>query len=148
MKKAIIITVSAIFLMIAGFLASVPILNDIFAGQVADRLAAMPLPERTRVAEKKSIAAKLWSNGNGMDYFGALLIESELTEEQLEAFYAESGIDCRVARQTSQSIEVTDHGRHSFKTEINSDDFYIVYALGSCDSALKEIYAELDLRGH
>lgn len=148
MKKAIIITVSAIFLMIAGFLASVPILNDIFAGQVADRLAAMPLPERTRVAEKKSIAAKLWGNGNGMDYFGALLIESELTEDQLEAFYAESGIDCHVARQISQSIEVTDHGSHSFKTKIDSDDFYIVYALGSRDSVLKEIYAELDLRGH
>ena len=148
MKKAVIITVSAIFLIIACFLASIPIVNNIFAKQIADKLAAMPLPEKTRIAERKSIAAKLWGNGNGMDYFGALLIESELTEEQLEVFYAESGTDCRVEKQCSQSIEVTDHGSYSFKTEINSDNFYIIYALGGCDSPIKEIYAELDLRGH
>lgn len=143
MKKIAFIGFSAVLLVIVGFCASVPVVNDLHAKSVADGLAALPLPENTRIAEKKSIADKLWGNGNGMQYFGALLLESELPLEELQAGYP----DCEVRKQSGQRIEVTDHGNCAFKTEVNSDGYYIVYALGDCDSPLIELYAELDLRG-
>lgn len=149
MKKAVVIIVSAVVLLSIAFCVSIPIVNDLHAKKVADELGALPLPENTRIAEKKSIAAKLWGNGNGMQYMGALLIESELTLEELEAFYSENGTEyCSVSRQTGKEITVTDHGRYGFKTEINSDNYYIVYALGEHDNFMIRLYSELDLRGH
>lgn len=147
MKKAVLITVFAaalIIVVIAGFCISVPIVNDLHAKKVADSLAALPLPENTRIVEQKSIAAKLTGNGNGMQYMGALLLESGLSAEELQAHYA----DCYVQKQNGQRIEAAEHGRYSFRSSVNSDEYYIVYAFGGCDSALIELYSQLDLRGH
>lgn len=148
-NKAALIIISAVVLTAVCFCVSIPVVNDLHAKRVADGLSALPLPENTRIAEKKSIAAKLWGNGNGMQYMGALLIESGLTLEELKEFYSESGIEfCSVSRQTGKKITVVEHGNYGFKAEINSDDFYIVYALGKCDNFIIQLYAELDLRGH
>ncbi|MCM1165439.1 MAG: hypothetical protein NC299_03555 [Lachnospiraceae bacterium] len=143
MKRIAFIGFAALLLVFVGFCASVPVVNDLHAKSVADGLAALPLPEDTRIAEKKSIADKLWGNGNGMQYFGALLLESGLPVEELQASYP----DCEVRKQTGRRIEVVEHGNYTFKTEISSDGYYIVYALGKHDSPLIELYAELDLRG-
>lgn len=148
-NKAVLIIVSAVVLLNIAFCVSIPVVNDLHAKKVADELSALPLPENTRIAEKMSAAAKLWGNGNGMQYMGAMLIESALPLEELEAFYSENGPDyCGVSRQTGKEITVTDHGRYGFKTEINSDNYYIVYALGKHDSFIIQLYSELDLRGH
>lgn len=148
-NKAALIIISAVVILCAAFCVSIPVVNDLYAKRVADELSALPLPENTRIAEKTSAAGKLWGNGNGMQYMGALLIESGLTLEELEAFYSENGPEyCSVSRQSGKEITVTEHGKLGFKTEINSDNYYIVYALGKCDSFIIQLYAEFDLRGH
>lgn len=147
-KKVILIIASAVVLLTVCFCVSIPIVNDMYAKRVADELSTLPLPENTRIAEKMSAAAKLWGNGNGMQYMGALLIESELPLDELEEFYSESTMQCRISRQDGKTITVTEHGNYGFNTEIDSDNYYIVYALGSDGSALRRLYAELDLRGH
>ena len=146
MKKVILTIVSAVVLLAVCFCVSVPVVNDMYAKRVADELGALPLPENTRVAEKMSAAAKLWGNGNGMQYMGALLIESALPLEELEKFYSESA--CRVSRQNGKAVTVTEHGNYRFDTDIDSDNYYIVYALGSGDGAFRRLYAELDPRGY
>lgn len=147
-KKVILIIASAVVLLTVCFCVSIPVVNDLYAKKVADELEALPLPENTRIAEKMSAAAKLWGNGSGMQYMGALLIESELPLDELEELYSEGAMQCRISRQNGKTITVTEHGNYSFKTDIDSDNYYIVYALGSSDSALQRLYAELDLRGH
>lgn len=148
-NKVVLIIVSAVVLLSIAFCVSIPVVNDLHARKVADELSALPLPENTRIAEKMSIAAKLWGNGNGMQYMGALLIESALSLEELEAFYSESGAKyCYVRKQSGKEITVTDHGKYGFKTEISSDNYYIVYALGKHDNFIIQLYSELDLRGH
>ncbi len=144
MKKISLLIVLAAVLLVTAFCVSISAVNDLHAKKVADGLAALPLPENTRIAEQKSIADKLWGSGNGMDYFGALLLESELSLEELQAHYADSV----VKKQSGQRIEVIEHGNYVFKTEVSSDGYYIVYALGGRNSPLIELYAELDLRGH
>lgn len=148
-NKVVLIIVLAIVILCAAFCVSVPVVNDLHAKRVADELSALPLPENTRIAEKMSAAGKLWGNGNGMQYMGAILIESGLSLDELETFYSESGIEyCSVSRQGGKEITVTEHGKYSFNTEISSDDFYIVYALGKHDSSIIQLFSELDLRGH
>lgn len=147
--KAFLVIITSVVLLCVIFCASIPIVNDLHAKKVADGLSDLPLPKNTRIAEKTSAAGKLWGNGNGMQYMGALLIESSLPLEKLESFYSESGIEyCSVSRQSGQEITVTDHGKLGLKTEINSDNYYIVYALGKHDSFIIQLYSELDLRGH
>ena len=90
---------------------------------------------------------KLTGNGNGMQYFGAILIRSELSLEELDAYYSDyrrNEWEYLVEIQKGQSIEVIDHGGLQFSEEIKGSGYYIVYSWGSGDSLLQE----LDMRGH
>lgn len=97
--------------------------------------------------ESLSQAGKLTGNGNGMQYFGAILIKSELSLEELDAYYSRyrsNEWECLVKIQEGQSIEGIDHGTLQFAEEIKDRGYYIVYSWGSGNSLLDE----LDIRGH
>lgn len=94
-----------------------------------------------------SQAGKLTGNGNGMQYFGAILIRSELSLEELDTYYSgyrSNEWECLVETQEGQSIEVIDHETLQFSEEIKDSGYYIVYSWGSGNSLLEE----LDIRGH
>ena len=59
-----------------------PIVNDNVAKKTADELVEIPLPNNTAFIESIYKAGKLVGNGNGMQYFGAILIKSELSVEE------------------------------------------------------------------
>lgn len=145
--RALAFIIAAIVILIIGLCISAPIINNRTAEQVSEELQSLPLPEKTELVEAQSSAGKLVGNGNGMQYFGAILIKSELSLATLETYYAgyaKEEWECVVENQDDKTIRVIEHGDLSFETEINSGDFYIVYSWGSNDS----IFNELDLRGH
>ena len=110
-------------------------------------LCETPLPEQTELIEAISKAGKLTGNGNGMQYFGAILIKSELSLEELDAYYSEyrsNEWEYLVEVQEGQSVEMLEHGGLQFSEEIKGNSYYIVYSWGSGNSLLKE----LDIRGH
>lgn len=130
----------------AFFLLAVPAVNDRAAADTAKKLAALPLPEQTRYIERASLAGKLAGNGNGMQYLGAILIQSGLSLEELRAYYAryaEREWECVVERQTGRTIRAVEHGSLEFQTEIRGDDYFIVCSWGTGPG----VFAELDLRG-
>ena len=89
----------------------------------------------------------LTGNGNGMQYFGAILIRSELSLEELDVYYSDyrsNEWEYLVETQERQPIEVIDHGTLQFTEEIKDSGYYIVYSWGSGNSLLEE----LDVRGH
>ena len=93
-----------------------------------------------------SVAGKVVGNGNGMQYFGAILIESELTLEELSDYYSEVNLRYRVQKQDEKAIKVLDHGSHAFKVkESTLVNHYIVYTL---DDAKNTFLREFDIRGH
>ena len=54
----------------------------------------------------------LTGNGNGMQYFGAILIRSDLSLEELDAYYSDhrsNEWEYLVEIQEGQSIDVIDH---------------------------------------
>ena len=110
-------------------------------------LCETPLPEQTELIEAISQTGKLTGNGNGMQYFGAILIKSELSLEELETYYSDyrsNEWEYLVEIQEGQSIKVIEHEALQFSEEIEDSGYYIVYSWGSGNSLLKE----LDIRGH
>ena len=146
MKKIKVVGILAAVVLIGGSL-SIPLINNYTAYKVEKALCEIPLPEETELIESLSQAGKLTGNGNGMQYFGAILIRSELSLEELDAYYSDyrsNEWEYLVETQEGQPIEVIDHRTLQFTEEIKDSDYYIVYSWGSGKSLLEE----LDIRGH
>lgn len=154
MKKILGTVLKALGLILALLFAGIlllclasPIKNNMEAQKVANAIKECVLPERTELLDTLSAAGKLVGNGNGMQYFGAILIKSELTLEELKEYYAKTvhgGLNNIVERQESGTIDFIEHERLSFNTESDYENTYIVYSWGNYSG----IAAEFDLRGH
>ncbi|NLC45329.1 MAG: hypothetical protein GX783_13745, partial [Clostridiales bacterium] len=84
-KISIIIVCLILVMLIIG----IPAGNDLIASRVSRSLRNTPLPNDTEIIDYTSKAGKLVGNGNGMQYFGAILIKSKLTLEALEIYYTQ-----------------------------------------------------------
>ena len=129
------------------FIMSIPIVNDYCAYMVEKKLCAAPLPENTQLIDSVSKAGKLTGNGNGMQYLGAILIQSELTMEQLDSYYLhyrENEWEYLVTVQTDRDISFIELDHLRFSQEVTADGYYIVYSWGKGI----ELYEMLDMRGH
>lgn len=146
--KIILVIFVIIFTMLILFLISCPVVNDISAKQVMRDIDAIPLPDNTQVAARFSRAGKLVGNGNGMQFFGAVLLESELSLEELDQYYSayrKTDWDYIVQEQKTQSIDVIEHGLASFETEMSDEkNYYIIYSWGDGISP----FQDFDLRGN
>ena len=146
MKKLKLVGILTAVVLIGGVI-SIPLLNNYTAYKVERALCEIPLPEEAELIESLSQAGKLTGNGNGMQYFGAILVRSDLSLEELDAYYSgyrSNEWECLVETQEGKSIEVIDHETLQFSEEIKGSGYYIVYSWGSRKSLLDE----LDIRGH
>ena len=146
MKKIKLVGILTAIVLIGGVI-SIPLINNHTAYKVEKTLCEIPLPEETELIESLSQAGKQTGNGNGMQYFGAILIRSDLSLEELDAYYSgyrSNEWECLVETQEGQSIDVIDHETLNFGKEINDAGYYIVYSWESENSLLKE----LDIREH
>lgn len=143
MKKGFLFAAFAVVIAVLLVFIAAPIVNDKMAEKTAKELADLPLPHNTALVESVCQAGKLVGNGNGMQYFGAILIQSELTLNELKEFYLNKS-KCEVKQQTTSEIGMIEHANLAFQTDINEDNYYIVYSWGTNSG----IFHELDLRGH
>jgi hypothetical protein len=146
-KNILLISVVGIILMILVFIIAIPIKNDLIAKKVADDLEKIPLPNNSCFIEKKSLAGKLCGNGNGMQYFGAVLIKSDLSMEDIQDYYysqSEDDLKYYIESQKDEIIRVIENQNASFESHIEGNDYYIVYAWGDYNG----IASEFDLRGN
>lgn len=147
MKKVLVCIILLVVLIFVSVLVAAPIVNDSMAKKTASALEELPLPDNTEFVEAVYQAGKLVGNGNGMQYFGGILIKSELSLEELKAYYlqfAKNEWECIVEKQMDADVKVIEHAKLTFKTEIEGDQYYIVYSWGDNDT----IFHELDIRGH
>ena len=127
MKKAWIIGLCIVALLLpVALYGGIVITNNAIAHGMAKELKSAPLPEGTILMDSFSLAGKLVGNGNGMQYFGAMLIKSEQTLEELAAYYADVNAEIVVKVQTSQAIECLEHAQLSFTTEITEEENYYI----------------------
>lgn len=145
MKKFIKFFVIFLLGILLILLIAIPFVNNQSAATVERDLLSLPLPNHTELVDSISRAGKLVGNGNGMQYFGALLIKSELPEDELKLYYGQyRENDCIVERQKDDRIAVIEHGELSFTANLDDDPYYIVYSWGNSDDFL----SSLDIRGH
>lgn len=145
MRRArILLIIIAAVLVLSPVVMSVVItvVNDNTAADVASQLEALPLPEETEFVESLSKAGKLVGNGNGMQYYGAMLITSQMSLEELKNYYSQ--YNCSVFIQETSNIDRL-HGTVGFKTEPFPDNAYMVEMWGKSPSWF---FAEFDIRGH
>ncbi|MCR4567266.1 MAG: hypothetical protein K5769_04405 [Pseudobutyrivibrio sp.] len=141
----------AIGILLVGFIifyiVGIPICNNHYAKSTMEDILEVPLPDSTTLKDKIYYAGKIAGNGNGMQYFGAILIESNLSLEELKSYYSELTDDkytyC-VEKQTSAKIEQSENVMLSFDTKVEGGNYYIVYSWGSAPS----LFEDSDLRGH
>lgn len=151
MKKTlkIIIIIILIIFIIFGIPLYIKIANDIIAKKVEIGIKNTKLPDKTEIIDSISIAGKLVGNGNGMQYFGAILIKTELSEFELNQHYKQyrnKKLEYNIRKQTSDKIEVIELGSYKFKKfkDNEKEKYYIIYSWGSNKNEL----LNLDIRGH
>lgn len=133
MKKVSVIIILIVVFALLPACGAVPIVNNNTAKKIAYELAQLPLPSSTELIETVYKAGKLVGCGNGMQYFGAILIESELSLEELKEYYlqfAGSEWECVVEHQLDADVKIIEHGVLTFKTDIEEENYDIVYSWG------------------
>ena len=147
LKKFLIVTIFIVVISISLFGVVIPLANNHYAKQVEKELRETPLPERKEIIDSVSLAGKLVGNGNGVQYFGAILLKSKLSLNDLEDYYSvyqKNEWSYVVEPQENQSITVVEHSKISFSEMVDDEAYYIVYSWGDGPDLLEE----LDFRGH
>ena len=125
----------------------IPGINDNIAYRTALGIKNIELTDEIEYIEMFSAAGKLMGNGNGMQYLGGILVKSELPIEDICEYYAQYTNNEReyfVDKQKGQQISFIEHGAVILHTDVEEDNFYIVYTWGHSNFCL----TELDIRGH
>ncbi len=155
MKKAIHVLC---FLIAAGILLNgiIMIANDRMAQSLEARLLSAPLPPDTELIERLYYAGRNdLASGNGMQYFGIILVKSTLTAEELQKEYEklimQPGYEyVTVERQLIPEIKGL--GGKQFRSFAGEGNEYRVelwlnISVGT-ERNLWEAILNLDLRGH
>ena len=144
-----------------------PIANNITLNSFSKQLYQIELPN-TKVLEKHSICGKLNGNGNGMDFLVCVLVETDLTFEELKAEFANKkfkhaklgaamqygelkdesySVDIDVVKADDKKLhtDYLEHGEIRFGNPENWDDYSKYYALVIYDGGYS---ATFDIRGH
>lgn len=124
--------------------------NNIIADNMKKELLNTKLPNNTNIVDSISVAGKLTGNGNGMQYFGAILLKTDLSKEELEEHYNQYRNDkysFLVSKQNTNKVEMIEHGSYKFEkyNENDKEKYFIIYSWGSPKN---DFLMELDLRGH
>lgn len=146
--RVLMVAVAIVLLAVAVLL---PVVNNAIAWGVERKLKAIPLPENTRLVESYSVAEKMSGNGNGMQYYGVVLLESDCSLAELQMHYSgytegrtNFGI---VLPQEGQQMPGMDKTR-TFNTAIEPNgQYFAVYGYGNSPEGLQP-WLDLDLRGH
>ncbi len=145
--KTLLLLPLLIFLLIILLFIISPTINNITASNISNEIWDTPVPNNTEQLEKISLAGKFVGAGNGMQFFGAVLIESDCTLEELQAYYsANSPIDENfiIKEQTTNKITEIENQTTVFNSWSEDGNYFIVYSWGK---GVIPFY-DFDLRGH
>lgn len=143
-------------LLITVFSLTVHFANNRIAAQLEKRVLEYPLPPDTVLVDSKSVAGKVSGNGNGMQYYGGILVGSKLSEDELYAHYeaCADGVKgyafVEVAPQESQLLfEYHDYWFDYWQNDLPSYRVGLwVCSVAGAEDSIWEALLNTDLRGH
>ncbi len=86
MKKLLALLLAVCVVMGCAYVTIV-MMNNHIADGLLQKLKDCPLPPGTEILDSASIAGKELGNGNGMQYYGILLVNSDCDEGALSEWY-------------------------------------------------------------
>ena len=153
--KAFIIAIAIWFVLSPIlFYSAIVITNNCIAADVERKLIKCSLPENTQIISSISVAAKMRGNGNGMQYMGSILVRSDLSEEQLLAYYNTKIDGIEVKEQKDSYIDFIHSPLRFFDVPADMDFencYSIIYIEYDADNYFNGAITELldfDIRGH
>ena len=155
MKKAVVV-ILIVLLGAALFQITIRSVNDHIAGGLEKRLLSCPLPQDTELLESVSVAGKMLGAGNGMQWFGILLVRSGLSADELTEWYRDKAVPEEAADEIyvfkQESASVFGYSSPAFRFVPNSGRCYQIrlcrnMAVGTEGSFWKSLLNS-DLRGH
>ena len=148
--RRIISIILALALVLALAYTGIVLVNNHIAGELEAKLKGFPLPPGASLMDSLSIAGNQ-GNGNGMQYYGAILIDSGLSEGVLRTHY--SLLETRedelvIERQTGPEL----FGRARFRAFEPGENRWLVmlarYKVSGTEETLWEELLDMDIRGH
>ena len=137
------VTMVFVAVLLLFFAVVIPIVNNAIALGVENELKDLPFPPDTTLVESISKAGRWVGKGNEMQYFGAVLIKSEMTAEDLLEYYDD--YDCFVLPQSSSDILAAE-GKLTYRHKDYGDGYYTVYRWGNAPAWLADLL-DTDMRG-
>jgi len=153
MKKIRIIIILAAVLLPVIMYSAIVFANNRIADGLEQDLLNYPLPPQTELLDSASIAARVAGNGNGMQYIGALLVKSELTEDELQEYYDACPSDAEYAEVLPQETEyIFEYQNYRFDNWQPGEDIYRVtlwiHSISGLEDSAWEAILNCDIRGH
>lgn len=153
LRKRFLLLLIVIALLALGY-SGIVLTNNYLAEKIEKELTVYQLPPNTVLVDSLSAAGKLAGNGNGMQYMGAILVESELSREELLAYYSSQFEYIEVREQTSPELDFIHSRGHRFDG-FQKDDEKTCYSVTCWDDNRREQVGDfvgglldLDIRGH
>ena len=113
------------------------------------------LPPNSVLIDSSSVAGKMEGNGNGMQWFGIVLIKSQMTDDALRDWYKNqlvTGENEVISVLKQETSKVFEHGRWRFKNYSDEENCYQVrlarYSIVGFENSIWESILNTDLRGH
>ena len=151
MKKAVIAIILTAVLLYVGIVMA----NNRIAEDLRKQVAGCMLPPGTELVDSVAVAGKMEGNGNGMQYYGAALVHSDLDEGPLRVWY-EAQLPVAdeeylwVSRQETPVL--FEYQKPRFKDFQDDGHYYcVMLAHNSASGAEDTLWEELldcDIRGH
>ena len=158
MKKRIIGILAVLLVLVTLCSLTIYICNNVLAKKQEERLLACELPRNARLLVSDSFAGKLSGNGNGMQWTGSILIESdaELNEDSLYQWFA-------YQIQPDEPMETIDvffqdapyfygHQKNRFSGEAHGGPYYEIRlctsSVSGFETSLWEKFLNFDFRAH
>ena len=151
-KRIFIILLIAIFILPVISYIGIVITNNSIADKIEKDLVSYELPTSTKLIDSVSVAAKLTGNGNGMQYMGAILVDSDLSKEELKEHYSSEFDYIEVNEQETVNLDYIQSV--SFDADIKLGD-KTYYSIICWDDNRSEMFGDFiselldfDIRGH
>ena len=151
-KRIFIISLIVMFVLPIISYIGIVITNNSIADKIEKELVSYELPTNTKLVDSVSVAAKLTGNGNGMQYMGAILVDSGLSKEELKEYYSSEFDYIEVNEQETVNLDFIQNV--SFDADIVSGD-KTYYSIICWNDNRREIFGDFiselldfDIRGY
>ena len=141
--RILMVLIGAVLLLVG---LVIPMVNNGIALGLEKELRGLPLPEHTSLADSLSAAGRYDGSAESVRYFGAVLLQSNQTLEELQTYYAAAAPGSVLAVQAGQTVTCVGAGELAFRTEPAGEGYYILYTLDRT-SHIGQGWLNLDIRG-